>query len=74
MYHYNSPYGKVEAVVNSNICFCRSSKMRNKPFCLNYLDDLKDRGFSTNSLYRTGENGLEAILDALNELKLKLKD
>ena len=74
MYHPNSPYGKIEATINSDRCFCGNSKIRNKPFCFGCVDDLKEQRFNVSRVYRSGENGLEGILDALNELGLRLKD
>jgi len=74
MNHSSSTYGKIEAAINSDSCFCGSFKKQGKIFCFDCLDELKDLNFSIFSIYKSGDNGLEAILDALNKLNLKLKD
>ena len=71
VYHPNSPYGKLQEIINSGKCICGNTKKNFKPFCFSCFEDLTDRGFQTSGLYRNGEGGLEKMMDAIEELSYK---
>lgn len=73
MYHPNSPYGKLNKILNNDECICGNTKQRFKPFCFDCFDELKDKDFPITQLYKEGEKGLEGMISAIEVLGFKLK-
>lgn len=72
VYHPNSDYGKLTAIINSDKCICGNTKKTFKPFCYGCIKELEDeKGFNVKTLYRNGEGGLEAFMDGIEELGFK---
>jgi hypothetical protein len=70
MYHPSSLYGKLTGLLEGDTCICKGTKRRNKPFCGNCYQELRDMDYpSMGKLqYSSGEELLDEIDVAIEEL------
>jgi len=70
-YHSNSTYGKLQALLEGGVCPCKQNKQREKPFCLDCYQELKEKDltFLVNKV-DSSVDGLEEYMNLITELDL----
>ena len=76
MYHPNSLYGKLQALIDSVLCICKEYKKRSGDYvCRNCYMKLREDGFSTYRLSNGDkEDRLDSFLDAIEQLGHNVKE
>jgi CDGSH-type Zn-finger protein len=78
MYHPNSPYGKLQTLIESKICLCGNNKQHGKPFCWEHFRammdgdlDIEIKNIIRYNSTRSREY-MDSVLEVIDYLGLKL--
>jgi hypothetical protein len=75
MYHPNSLYGRLQARLEGNYCFCDiNTKPANRPFCLDCYNKLYKLDFklAEKLKYSSGESRLDIYEEAIKILEYEI--